>query len=61
MNNEFVSVKPVIVLDAPDAHQVWLDIGTQHFTVGEYLETKDEAVWFADQLRRAILNLFLIR
>ena len=61
MKTEFVSVKPVIVSDEPDAHQVWLDIGTQHFTVGEYHETKEEAIWYADQLRRAILNLFLIR
>jgi len=61
MRDEFVSVKPVIVQDAPDAHQVWLDIGNQHFTVGEYHETKEEADWYADQLRRAILTLFLIR
>jgi hypothetical protein len=61
MRSEFVSVKPVIVSDAPDAHQVWLDVGVQHFPVGDYRDTKDEADWYADQLRRAILNLFLIR
>lgn len=61
MRNEFVSVKPVIVSDSPDAHQVWLDIGVQHFTIGEYCETKEDAEWYAEQLRRAILNLFLIR
>ena len=61
MKTEFVSVKPVIVSDSPDAHQVWLDVGGQHFAVGEYHETKEEAIWYADQLRRAILNLFLIR
>lgn len=38
---EFVNVKPVIVSDAPDAHQVWLDVGSQHFTIGEYCETKE--------------------
>lgn len=53
----FVNVKPVIVSDAPDAHQVWLDVGRQHFTVGEYLETKDEAEWLANQLRIAIGNM----
>jgi len=54
---EFVSVKPVIVSDAPDAHQVWLDIGCQHFTVGEYQETKDEAEFMAIQLRIALGNI----
>lgn len=56
MKTEFVSVRPVIVADAPDAHQVWLDIGVQHFTVGDYLETKDEADWLANQLRIALAN-----
>ncbi len=52
-----VNVKPVIVSDAPDAHQVWLDIGCQHFTVGEYQETKDEAEFIARQLRIALGNI----
>lgn len=53
----FVNVKPVIVQDAPDAHQVWLDVGCQHFTVGEYLETKDEAEWFAGALRGVLKEI----
>lgn len=57
MPTEFISVKPVIVADTPDAHQVWLDVGCQHFTIGEYLETKDEAEWFARQLETAIVAL----
>lgn len=52
-----VNVKPVIVADTPDAHQVWLDVGCQHFTVGEYCETKDEAEWLAAQLRIALTAL----
>ena len=55
--DSFVNVKPVIVADAPDAHQVWLDIGVQHFTVGNYHETKDEAEWHARMLRNAISNI----
>ena len=55
--DSFVNVKPVIVADAPDAHQVWLDIGVQHFTIGEYCETKDEAEWLAAQLRIALTAL----
>ena len=54
--DSFVNVKSVIVADAPDAHQVWLDVGCQHFTVGEYCETKDEAEWLASQLRIALAN-----
>lgn len=54
--DSFVNVKPVIVADTPDAHQVWLDIGVQHFTIGEYCETKDEAEWLASQLRIALAN-----
>ena len=49
-----VRVSPVIVSDCPDAHQVWLDRGVQHFRVGEYLETKQEADAYADMLRRAL-------
>lgn len=56
-SRDCVNVKPVIVQDAPNAHQVWLDIGVQHFTVGEYLETKEEAEWLANQLRTAIAAL----
>lgn len=52
----FVNVKPVIVADAPDAHQVWLVVGCQNFTIGEYCETKDEAEWLASQLRIALAN-----
>ena len=55
--NNIVNVKSVIVADAPDAHQVWLDVGCQHFTVGEYCETKDEAEWLAAQLRIALTAL----
>lgn len=55
--NNIVNIKPVIVADAPDAHQVWLDIGVQHFTIGEYCETKDEAEWLAAQLRIALTTL----
>ena len=54
--NNIVNVKPVIVADAPEAHQVWLDAGCQHFTIGEYCETKDEAEWLASQLRIALAN-----
>ena len=54
--DSFVNVKPVIVADAPEAHQVWLDIGVQHFTVGDYCETKEEADWHANQLRHALLS-----
>jgi len=55
--DSFVNVKPVIVADTPDAHQVWLDIGVQHFTVGEYCETKEDAEWHAAQLRIALTAL----
>jgi hypothetical protein len=55
--DSFVNVRPVIVADTPDAHQVWLDIGVQHFTIGEYCETKDEAEWLAAQLRIALTAL----
>lgn len=54
MTANFVNVKPIIVADAQDAHQVWLDVGCQHFTIGEYHETKAEAEWFAGQLETAI-------
>lgn len=54
--NNIVNVKPVIVADAPEAHQVRLDAGCQHFTIGEYCETKDEAEWLASQLRIALAN-----
>lgn len=49
-----VRVSPVIVSGCPEAHQVWLDRGVQHFRVGEYLETKQEADAYADMLRRAL-------
>lgn len=49
-----VRVSPVIVSGCPDAHQVWLDRGAQHFRVGEYLETKQEADAYADMLRRTL-------
>ena len=55
--NNIVNVKSVIVADAPDAHQVWLDIGVQHFTIGEYCETKEDAEWLAAQLRIALTAL----
>lgn len=52
--HKYINVRPVIVIDEPDAHQVWLDVGCQHFTVGEYCETKEDAEWLANQLRIAL-------
>lgn len=49
-----VQVRPVIVRDEPDAHQVWLVVGVQSFTVGGHMPTKAEADWYADQLRHAL-------
>lgn len=36
-----------------DFHEVWLDIGVQHFCVAKD-RNKEEAEWFRDQLSSAI-------
>lgn len=55
--HKYINVRPVIVIDEPDAHQVWLDVGCQHFTVGEYCETKEQAEWLSSQLQTALLAI----
>jgi len=49
-----VEVQSVAVSDAPDAHQVWLRRGVQQFPVGDYRDTREEAEWYAGQLRTAL-------
>lgn len=55
MSNDLrVTVEPVAVSDSPDAHQVWIRSGVQSFRVGEYLDSREEANWYAGMLRTAL-------
>lgn len=47
----FVEVAPVIMPDAPDAHNVFLKVENQRFQITPYgCETKEEAEWMRDML-----------
>lgn len=53
-----LSVIPVVVSDAPDAHRVQFKVGAQQFHVGpDYFDTKDEAEWYAEQFHAAIAGV----
>ena len=45
-----VTLKPVVMQDAPNACQVWLTVGVQSFSVGIAWETAEEGLWFKKQL-----------
>lgn len=53
-----IEIKPTVVDDEPDAHNVFLQITNQRFCVTRYAcETKDDAEWFKDQLCVALEKL----
>lgn len=49
-----IELRPIVMADAPDAHQVWLMRGSQQFPVGNAHGTKAEATWYAAMLRKAV-------
>lgn len=47
----FVEVRPVVIEEWPDAHNVFLKVGVQQFCVSPHgCETRDEAEWMRDML-----------
>ena len=55
----FTFLKPCIVENEPDAHTVWLKVGSQEFCVSSIAcETKEEAEWMQTMLAKAIVALW---
>jgi hypothetical protein len=55
---QFTEIRPVVMEDTPDAHNVFLVVGGQQFMVSQFgCETKQEAEWMRDQLCQALENI----
>lgn len=55
---KYVTISPVVMDGHPDAHNVFLQVGNQRFTVSQYgCETKDEAEWMRDMLCVALAKV----
>lgn len=52
---KFIDIKPCVVDGTPDAHNVFLQVTNQRFTVTPYAcDTKEDAEWMADMLAIAL-------
>jgi hypothetical protein len=55
---QFTEIKPCVVEGEPDAHNVFLKVGSQSFCVTSFAcETKADAEWTRDQLCTALENI----
>lgn len=55
---KYVRIAPVVVDGEPDAHNVFLKVGNQEFTLGPFAcETKDDALWTQDMLCIALARI----
>lgn len=55
---KYVEIRPVIMEDSPDAHNVFLRVKSQSFRVTPYgCETKEEAEWIRDMLCIALASI----
>ena len=53
--SKYVQIRPVVMEDFPDAHNVFLVVGNQSFCVTPYaMETKTSAEMMAEMLRLAL-------
>jgi len=54
----YVEIKSVVMEGYPDAHNVYLKVTNQRFTVSQYgCETKEEAEWLRDMLCVALAKI----
>ena len=52
---QYVQIRPVVMEDFPDAHNVFLVVGNQRFCVTPHaMETRDGAELMAEGLRQAL-------
>ena len=55
---EYVQIRPVVMEDFPDAHNVFLVVGNQSFCVTPYaMETKTSAEMMAEALRQVLQHI----
>lgn len=51
--------KTAVEIDGePEAHEVWLDVGPQHFRVCEFMENAESADWMRAQLAKALFSVW---
>lgn len=54
----YTLIKPCCVDKTPDAHTVWLKVGSQSFCVTPLAcDTKQEAEWFRERLATALSTM----
>lgn len=51
---KYTDIRPVVVDGSPDAHNLFLRVGSQRFCVEPYECTREEAEWLRDQLCAAL-------
>lgn len=57
---KYVEIQPVVVEGFPDAHNVFLKVTNQRFSVTPYAcETKEEAEWTRDMLCIALMKIVM--
>lgn len=56
---QHVTLKPVVIRDMPDAHNIWLTVGVQSFCMTPYgmERTRDHANWFRDRMVDALAKM----
>lgn len=55
---KYTEVRPVVMMDFPSAHHVFLKVTNQEFCVTPHgCETKDEAEWMRDMLCIALAKI----
>lgn len=54
---KYVPLAPVVMEGFPDAHNVFLQVRNQRFTIGYAAETKQEAEWVRDMLCIALARI----
>ena len=56
--SQYVQIRPVVMEDHPDAHNVFLVVGNQSFCVTPYaMETKTSAEMMAEALRQVLQHI----
>lgn len=57
MAAKYTRIRRVAVEGVPNAHTVWLQIGTQQFCIWDYVECKEDALWHCWILAKALVAL----
>ena len=50
-----------IYIEKSDEYQLWLKSGCQYFKVGVPVDDREDALWFAEMLKKALNNIAIER